>query len=263
MCESTPITPLRDSSGFAPDSPGVAASTSIHLVLGPDTEPTCCVCVAHGTPRPKGGNTPRATAYAPPGDGRRGRPQGSGGGVEGRTGRGRGPIARTPGRGPPPAFRGLPGAHREGVRRRRETSGRSGTSRCVRMEVGPRSRGFVTPGERREGSGAADKGPDNSPARALRGGLRQSAGRRPPGGGGAPGAVGGGVSRGVIGRVFRPGARGRGGPGARGLRGAMARMRMRMRNPARGAGSGPGARPGPGGGAAGQSWGRLRRATNL
>ena len=40
--ECAPITPLRDSSGFAPDSPAATASMSIHLGVA-GALPTCCV----------------------------------------------------------------------------------------------------------------------------------------------------------------------------------------------------------------------------
>src|SRR5690606_7882702 len=38
-------TPLRDSSGFAPDSPAATASMSIHLVPGAASTPICCAAL--------------------------------------------------------------------------------------------------------------------------------------------------------------------------------------------------------------------------
>ncbi len=58
-------TPLRDSSGFAPDSPATTASTSIHLVPGVADGPICCV--ARG--RCDAARKPRRSRTGGPGEG--------------------------------------------------------------------------------------------------------------------------------------------------------------------------------------------------
>ncbi len=139
MTRARTSTPLRDSSGFAPDSPAATASMSIHLVPGAVGRPISCVsvvseCQRIGEKREVVRIREGVPADTEGGSGRA-RVRGGGPAARGRGGRGAwcaGSTAR-PGHGPrPPPASPRPPARQGGHRSSRSRAARPGgrPARC-------------------------------------------------------------------------------------------------------------------------------------